>query len=173
MNKALAGFCFRDPRLPERFWAKVRLGPLWNGTPCWVWTATITDGYGQIRVGGRKRGRTLKAYRFAYEALVGPIPEGLESDHLCRNRPCVNPGHLEMVTHQENCRRGQVGWQNRQKTHCPQGHPYGKPNKGVRQCTTCSRETARKWAEAKRRRLGVAQRYPDGSGYRPRIHAGT
>jgi hypothetical protein len=69
---------------------------------CWIWTGT-TDrhGYGRVRPDGRSTG----AHRWSYEATVGPIPEGLELDHLCNNPPCVNPAHLEPVTHAENMRR--------------------------------------------------------------------
>jgi hypothetical protein len=70
---------------------------------CWEWTGSLmTDGYGQKCHGGRY----VAAHRLVYEALVGPVPEGLELDHLCGNPSCVNPDHLEPVTHQENMRRG-------------------------------------------------------------------
>jgi len=72
-------------------------------TPCWIWQlGQFPNGYGQVGVDGRKMG----AHRFYYEREKGPIPEGLEPDHLCRNRDCVNPDHLEPVTHSENVRRG-------------------------------------------------------------------
>ena len=121
----------------DRFLAKIVASP--NG--CWIWQAAIkSDGYGVFWVNGR----TVRAHRFAYEMFVGPIPDGLQTDHLCRNRNCVNPAHLEPVTNQENFRRGEGGKHKRDKTHCPQGHPYAgenlyvKPN-GYRECRICQR----------------------------------
>lgn len=81
-----------------RFWAQVD-----KTQTCWLWTGSGTPtGYGQIGVNGRKQ----YVHRYAYELLVGPIPEGLTIDHLCRNPPCVNPSHMEPVTQAENTRRG-------------------------------------------------------------------
>jgi len=91
----------REPRPPEdRFWAKVVEMP----SGCWVWTgATIRD-YGQFSMKGHAQ-RTVLAHRWAYEYVVGVIPDGLVLDHLCVNPPCVNPAHLEPVTQKENLRR--------------------------------------------------------------------
>lgn len=97
------------PDLPTRFWAKVdKNGPFPTEAPglsgaCWQWTASIihTTGYGAFGVEGRKRG----AHRVSYELVIGPIPDGLTIDHLCNNRRCVNPSHLEPVTQGENVRR--------------------------------------------------------------------
>ena len=106
---------------------------------CWIWQAyTCRKGYGQFKVDGRM----VKAHRWSYEHFVGPIPDGLELDHLCRVRNCVNPAHLEAVTHAENVRRGESGKNQRAKTHCPQGHPYAGENlyvypDGRRNCRTC------------------------------------
>lgn len=85
----------------ERFWAHVRKTPT-----CWEWTAGTTgaSGYGVFRANGK----ATTAHRWAYEQLVGAVPEGLDLDHLCRNRLCVNPAHLEPVTHRENCLRGEA-----------------------------------------------------------------
>lgn len=81
------------------------------------------------------------AHRVAYEEIMGPVPEGLELDHLCRTRSCVNPSHLEPVTHRENMNRGDVA--TRRKTHCPKGHPYDEENTGIyngyRNCRACAR----------------------------------
>ena len=76
---------------------------------CWVWKGSVfkkpTGSYGQIRTGHAGERKLVRAHRFSYEAFVGPIPEGLSLDHLCRNTLCVNPSHLEPVTHAENMRR--------------------------------------------------------------------
>ncbi len=126
---------FGDSRLPPHFWSKVRVLP--NG--CWEWTASRIKGYGQFA-----RTRPKLAHRRAYEHLVGPVPEGLELDHLCRNRACVNTNHLEPVTGSENALRGLRPIQLRSKTHCPHGHPYSGSNlyirtDGARECRICRR----------------------------------
>lgn len=103
-------------------------------------------GYGQKYYDGRVQ----RSHRIAYEILVGPIPDGLELDHLCRNPACYNPRHLEPVTHVENCRRGTAGAHESVKTHCPQGHEYSDENtlvntKGSRVCKMCKAEIQRKY----------------------------
>lgn len=99
-------------------------------------------GYGYRRIGGRG-GRFVYIHRLAYEELIGPIPDGLQIDHLCRNRACYNPAHLEPVTQQENIRRGYWAM----KTHCPRGHAYDVVNTqwrgNKRRCATCHREQER------------------------------
>ena len=137
---------FRDPRLPARFWAKVRIGAIPAHRPdlgaCWEWTGAKRHGYGACHVGSRTDGtrKMVQVHRWAYEQLIGPIPSGLEPDHLCRNHACMNATHLELVTHSENLRRGEH-WQ-RRKTHCPLGHPYAGANlymkpRGGRECWAC------------------------------------
>lgn len=119
----------------ERFWSKVE-----KSTSCWIWTATLTRlGYGHFRMGEKLR----SAHRVAYELLVGPIPEGMTLDHLCRKPACVNPDHLEPVTQHENILRGKAPAAiNARKTHCVRGHPlsgenlYIRPN-GHRRCRAC------------------------------------
>ena len=120
--------------LSDRFWAKVN-----KTEACWLWNAAQSaDGYGQFKANRRQ----VKAHRFAYELLVGPIPDGLQLDHLCRIRHCVNPAHLEPVTPKENIRRGRRA--NSEKSHCPQGHSYDAGNTKLRQhggrnCRACDR----------------------------------
>lgn len=132
-------------RVASRFWSKVaRRG----AGGCWEWQGTRDGrGYGKFNLESR---RPVLAHRFSYEAVVGPIPEGLSLDHLCRNTGCVNPAHLEPVTHKENCLRGVgVAAINARKTHCLKGHPYSGANllytrSGYRVCRECSNAGARR-----------------------------
>lgn len=136
--------------LPSRFWSKVRQGP-----GCWEWTAALDmAGYGCFGMATASGWRSRKAHRVAYELAVGPIPEGLHLDHLCRNRRCVKPAHLEPVTNAENARRGEAGLvsgaRNRAKTVCPAGHVYTPANtytdrRGRRTCRACQRVAWRRW----------------------------
>ncbi len=117
---------------------------------CVEFTGSTSHGYGTVRAGGKVK----KAHRAMYELMVGPIPEGLEIDHLCRNRVCVNPGHLEPVSRLENIRRGTQGEFWAAKTHCKQGHPFDAENtyvnSGKRACRTCRRAWTNAWYQATR-----------------------
>lgn len=115
---------------------------------CWLWQGrTMPNGYGVISV----RAGTGLVHRIVYTALVGPIPEGCEIDHLCRVKNCVRPNHLEPVTHAENVRRAGAA-----KTHCIHGHEFTPENTyrervtGRRSCKVCrrARDRARRPAVA-------------------------
>lgn len=118
-------------------------------TGCWVWTASLTPtGYSNFNDGSGNR----NGHRFAYEHFVGPIPDGLTVDHLCRNRACVNPAHLEAVSMRTNLLRGEsVASKNSRKTHCSKGHPYDdentyvNPNTGRRSCRACVKAATLAW----------------------------
>lgn len=122
-------------------------------TACWIWQGgKDRTGYGLVN---RPEHRGA-AHIWYYKTMVGPIPEGLELDHLCRVRECVNPEHFEAVTHEENVKRGlSPAAANARKTHCIHGHPfdaentYIRPN-GMRQCRICQREQIRAWHEKKK-----------------------
>lgn len=130
-----------EPDHPARFWAKVR-----RGQGCWEWIGQKSrDGYGRYWLEGRHQ----QAHRIAYELLIGPIPAGLEIDHRCNNRGCMNPAHMVPATHRENSLRSTAFVAvNLAKTHCPQGHPYdaantGRTRTGGRYCRACRRERKR------------------------------
>lgn len=125
-----------------RFWDKVLIPS--DESACWLWTAGGgADGYGRFWLDGRM----VLAHRVAYALTVGPIPEdegsasAIISDHVCRNRRCVNPSHIDLVTRAENTRRGDGGAWQRRKTHCKHGHEFTDENtirRGVhRVCRAC------------------------------------
>lgn len=118
-----------------RFWEKVDYS-----AACWTWKGGInSNGYGSTWMDGKHE----QAHRVAYEFMVGPLPDGLQIDHLCRNRACVNPAHMEPVTSRENTLRGtSVPGTNARKTRCVHGHPFDDENTliakdGRRQCRAC------------------------------------
>jgi hypothetical protein len=127
----------REGSIRRRILASIRK----DESGCWRWQKGKTaNGYGRLTVDGRPR----RAHRAAYEEFVGPIPDGLQLDHLCRVRDCVNPAHLEPVTSRENTLRGDTGpARNAAKTECSNGHPFDVANiswdRGKRRCRTCAR----------------------------------
>jgi hypothetical protein len=143
----------RERTVEERFWPRVnKNGPVPSHRPelgpCWVWTGGTADGYGVFWLDGRLR----KAHIVSYTWAKGEIPADRERDHLCRNRPCVNPDHLEAVDHWTNVARGiSPHGQNAVKTHCPADHEYTPentyiiPGTGARVCRECARRRNREW----------------------------
>lgn len=129
--------------IEERFWSKVDKRA---SDECWSWTASLyRNGYGQFSDKTKK----LLAHKWSYERFVGPVPDGKEIDHLCRNRRCVNPAHLEAVPHRVNMGRGEtIAALAASRTHCPHGHPYDAENTdyekdGSRKCRMCRRKRDR------------------------------
>lgn len=116
-------------------------------TGCWLWLDAIHhNGYGRFRV----KGREILAHRASYEFYIGQIPQILEIDHLCRNRICVNPEHMELVTRRVNVLRGVgISANNAKKAQCPRGHAYDKfRTRGARierVCSRCRAESSRKF----------------------------
>ena len=153
---ALAG------RLPNRMSGPDRVATLTNRngpTPrpelgqCWLWTGYVRpDGYGHLTIGGR----CVKVHRIAREAANGPLPAGLTVDHLCRNRACVNPSHLEAVPNAVNVLRGEgAPAQNARRTRCSRGHALDVDNTyrypdGRRECRRCRRKRTREYMRARR-----------------------
>lgn len=139
-----------------RFWDFVQQTPL-----CWLWRGPLTDkGYGYISFGRKNVG----AHVVSYSIIRGPVPEGLELDHLCRIRDCVNPDHLEPVTSRTNVLRG-VGpsAQNARKTHCQNGHAYdttwvGHRSIRMRICKTCRRALSSRWLAENRKVVNQRRR---------------
>lgn len=145
---------YKRPTLVERFWMNVvRLG---NDSECWGWSGSkqIPSGYGVVR----RYAKHTYAHRLSYQIANGPIGDGLEIDHLCKNPPCSNPKHLEAVTHRENLRRGDgASGANYRKTSCIRGHDFSGENlillkDGRRDRRTC-RKSRNKFHGEKRRNM--------------------
>lgn len=138
--------------LPTRFWAKVD-----KTSTCWLWTGSRTAGYGRFgdRAAAERNGySTSLAYRIAWEDVNGPVPAGLELDHTCNTPACVNPEHLEPVTHQENMRR-----RFERRSTCPNGHPTTPENRVAHydvaegsRCLPCRRKANRESVRRQRAR---------------------
>lgn len=130
----------------DRFFSKVD-----KTDTCWIWKASTTKqgGYGQFSYNGKP----VRAHRWLWIQTNGEIPNGLVLDHLCRNRKCVNPDHLEIVTLGENVKRGLAGIENNYQTKkecCPKGHTYsGTDNRGKRICKICRSANQQKYIKAK------------------------
>ena len=130
-----------DEKDLNRLFDKVNVG---LPSECWEWQAsTISGGYGQFRFEGKK----YQAHRFMFSLINGGVDKTKVLDHLCRNRACVNPFHMEEVSNEENLLRGEI---NTNKTECKYGHPFDEENTyirpdGNRQCRTCHKENSRKY----------------------------
>ena len=134
-----------------RFWERVSE----QADGCWAWTGHTNNGYGRVT----RYFRNFYAHRYSLLQHGIEVPADREVDHLCRNRRCVNPSHLEIVTTSVNIVRslpykdtGRLGRWHLAKTHCPQGHPYGGDNlyirtDGGRECRTCRRAHVRRFKE--------------------------
>lgn len=135
-----------DQTIKQRFMKKITVT-----ADCWIWNASTDKlGYARIKVGGGK-GRAVEAHIVAYVLFVGDIKSDLELDHTCRHRNCVNPAHLEQVTHQVNMQRGF----NAIKTHCIHGHEYTPDTlfydaRGRRNCRICVRMRAQEYRDRRR-----------------------
>lgn len=163
-KKSRTKICTHGPALQlDRFWAKVE-----KTDYCWNWIgAKDSDGYGCFSLNKK----TLSSHRISYELHVGKIPTDLEIDHLCRNRSCCNPSHLEVVTHKENTLRGMtITAAYTKRTHCKNGHEYTKENisrsaKNYRRCKKCANQNSTKyytrhpeyWIRWRKKRKKIAQ----------------
>ena len=151
--------------IAERFWEKVDVPE--NPNECWTWKARHHNGYGYFTP---VHGTSVAAHRFAFTLLRGEIPEGLVCDHLCRNRGCVNPQHIELTSIGENVRRGNPGKHLSERTHCNHGHQFTPDNiywqKGYRTCRRCilDRINARRAGEREARENAHSRESRRGSG---------
>jgi hypothetical protein len=135
---------FGDLRLPGRFWAKVQI----LDSECWQWTGALNSkGYGSVGAGGRNN--QVSTHRYVLLATT-EIPDGMQVDHLCRNKACCNPSHLEIVTQAVNMQRAM------RRVHCANGHLMSGDNirmttRGRRVCVTCARRWNRESAARTKR----------------------
>lgn len=134
-------------------WVRLLEGIELTDSGCWRWVkGKDRYGYGKINVGGRNRG----AHRVSYETFRGRVPDGLQLDHLCRVRNCINPRHMECVTSAQNTLRGDgVSARAARRTHCPAGHPYDESNtyvlpNGDRGCRACRNASSAAYKARKR-----------------------
>jgi hypothetical protein len=133
-------------KLPERISNRIAIE-----RGCWQWTGPLRGGYGRAILQGGIGRREQLAHRSVWTLLVGYIPENMTLDHLCRNRGCVNPEHLELVTLRENILRGEgVAARRARQTHCKRGHAFTTENtyrysNGRRECLTCRRNYRRSY----------------------------
>lgn len=140
----------------DKFWARVSPEP---NTGCWLWMGQSNGrGYGRLHLHDHQ---LVLAHRFSWEIHKGLVPDGLELDHLCKVKICVNPDHLEPVTHEENIARGNGGWMQRAQTECVNGHEFTAENtynylskRGIskRQCKECNRIRSRLWQRVNKRK---------------------
>lgn len=127
-----------------------------SDTGCLTWLQPNDSGYGRMQWRDNGGNVGCPAHRLMYEIFRGPVPEGLDMDHLCRNRACCNPWHVEPVTRKENVRRG-IG--HGSETHCPRGHPYDETNTwsgalGSRRCRECTLASNRRTYYRRKERKG-------------------
>lgn len=157
-------------RLVRRFWRRIDSS---DPQGCWPFDRPNKEGYGNLRLGTRPNDVHLLAHRVAYTLKHGPIPEDMTIDHLCRNRACCNPDHMEPVTRAENVLRGEsLSAQNARKTHCKNGHEFTPENTRVthpkgpgrvhRACRACDREKKRLDTDQEREADTQAENDPRG-----------
>ncbi len=160
--KACAESSAANGKLPEFLARRVFAVDRGHSSPCLEWTAALHLGYGWVS----HKGKPHLAHRLAYEAAIGPIPEGLVIDHLCRNRKCLNPDHLEPVTLAVNTRRAHPNYVSDDMSVCPNGHAlepgYVIPaSNGSRRCLRCERgENARPYRGPVKERTHCPQGHP-------------
>lgn len=157
--KVIVGIQAKDRERAAKYWASAE--PFEDGyeTPC-MYVPNKPDSQGYLRVCFSDSGKchNVHLHRLMYLCMIGPIQDGLVLDHLCRNRACVNPWHLEQVTNRENILRGEgLAAMERRQTHCKRGHCLAGDNvykngKRGRGCRTCKRDHGREWMRAKRAR---------------------